>query len=308
MSEQPYNIDRDLELSPAETAEIDRILSETAALDDAGVDYGAILKGVKAKAKAEGIVIFPSAKAKKRRDLAKRLALGAATAAAVFVVGLSALFVLRQLGDDEYINGQVDALASEKADDKTASNVTHVKTTLAPRSESNATEEPDKRGESGDPMNHIADTAEATEEPDRPLPTEFATKGGSAGYVDLDKFREDPAAPDDLVPVELPSCMNVIRAEDPVFGPREISVEASGEADGKEYSYSCKVVHDLDVDVEVGIAMYKFDEESGHITYIWRISEDSFLVADFDGFDKEAADELLQSLVGEAQAEETPAA
>ena len=303
MNDKLLNNDFDSELSPAEAASIDRILRETAEFDDSSVDYDAMLNGLKARAKAEGIVVFPAARTKKKNGLAKRLALGAATAAAVFVVGLSAMFVLNRIGSGASNSSPIEALVPDDAKqdgDKTVSNIVTAKATLGPKEDQPAATEAVRSG-SESPISVVdTDAPEETLEPDySPFPTEFPTKGGSAGYVDLSSFDEEPAEPEDLVPVDLPTCMNLRQPSEHEFGDPTLSAEAFGEADGQEYSYTCTVVYGLDVELEVGVAMYKYDEESGHITYIWRISEDAYLMVDFDGFTLEDAELLLSSLTEE---------
>ena len=277
---------------------MDRLLASVSAEDNSRVDYDGMLKRIKAEAREEGIVVFPSAAARKRKGLVKRLALGAATAAAVFVVGLAVMLVLRTvLGDDASggISADVDAFASNAPAENHDSAVAEtakatrrpadsVKITGAPAETPDTVKKPDE-----DPVS--ADTPELS-----PFPTEFPMRGGSAGYVELDPFADEPEAPSDLVPLDLPSCMNVAPSYALSTDEPNLFAEAFGEDDGKAYSYNCTVVYDLDVDLEVGVAMYKYDEESGHITYIWRITEEAYLVVDFDGFTVEEAQELLASL------------
>ena len=287
------------ELSPEEFEAIDRILAGVAAEDDSRVDYSGMLRRVKEKAREQGIVVFPAARAKKRGGLVKRIALGAATAAAVFVVGLAALLVLKTvLGDDaESPAADVDAYVSDKADSENAVKEPVKNTAVVTSRPLDGTK---------NPGTYNPPAAESTSEPAdpaftllpdiSPLPTEFPTKGGSAGYVELESFESDPSDSSDLVPADLPTCMNVMPPREALPTDSAISAEAYGEDAGKEYSYTCTVVYDLDVELGIGVAMYKYDEQTGHITYIWRISEEAFLVADFDGFTPEEAQELLASL------------
>lgn len=299
MNEELFKNDFDTELSPEESAAIDRILAGISAEDDRRVDYDGMLRRIKAAAGSEGIVVFPSDRAKKRKGLVKRLALGAATAAAVFVVGLAAMLVLRTVLDDDAEAPVVgtEAYFSEKPvkDAHDSTPVKHTaKATSAPKDNTKVTNAP---------AAPVTEPTSAPEEPSlsvlpdlSPFPTEFPMRGGSAGYVELESFETAPEDAADLVPADLPPCMNVMPVDDPLLPVPNLSAEAAGADGGNEYTYTCTVVSDLDVELEVGVAMYKYDEESGHITYIWRITDEAYLVADFDGFSLEQAQELLTSL------------
>ena len=83
MDDKLRTIEFDTELSPEEEAAIDRLLTEAAEADDSEVDYPAMLARIKAAAKEEGIVIFPSRKEKRAR-IVKRVFTGFAAVAAVF--------------------------------------------------------------------------------------------------------------------------------------------------------------------------------------------------------------------------------
>ena len=302
MNDNVIKIDFEAELSPEESAAMDRLLASVSADDNSRVDYDGMLARIKAAASKEGIVIFPSAAGKKRRGLIKRIALGAATAAAVFVVGLAAMLVLKTVLDDDASGGtaaDIDAYATKvpAADHSSAEAAEPVKLTKQPSDSVKITSAP---AEEPDPVKNPADDPVSPDQPElSPFPTEFPMRGGSAGYVELDPFADEPEAPSDLVPLDLPSCMNVAPSYALSTDEPNLFAEAFGEDDGKEYSYNCTVVYDLDVDLEVGVAMYKYDEESGHITYIWRITEEAFLIVDFDGFTVEEAQELLASLAEE---------
>lgn len=308
----------DIELSPEETAAIDRLMKSVADADDREVDYDAMLDSIKRRAAGEGIFVFPAKKKTKKEGLLKRFAMGAATAAAVFAVGLFAMTMINKLSadKDQSESPAVDAYVSESAsgvkrtsrptnntaaDTKAPSAITDTKHT-EPVLEPVSTQSPEALPATQEPA--------PVELPDvSVLPTSFPMRGGSAGYLDLDPFEEEPLTASDLVPVSLPDCMNLRTDTGTPGDTSNLSAIAEGESDGQEYSYTCTVVHDLDVDLNVGMAMYKYDETSGHITCIWRISEDSFLVVEFDGFDLESAEEMLFSLVNESsRVELSPAA
>ncbi len=308
------NFGIDTELSPRESAAIDSIMKHAADRENGEVDYNAMLASIKRRAADEGIVVFPAGRKAKKESIWKRIALGAATAAAVFVVGLSVLFVLDSLssGGQSSNHSSAEAFVSgEPSGSKQGSSpsITALSTKAPSPGIKKETSSPNEveSAHSAAPVSRETDSAESPEL--SPFPTEFTMRGGSAGYLDLSSFENEPDNADDLVPADLPSCMVVMPQVDDLPESPNLSVQAAGESDGKTYSYTCMSVSDLVVDLDVGVAMYKYDEESGHITYIWRISEDTFLVVDFDGFDLESAEELLSSLTNDSiRIDATPAA
>lgn len=294
----------DIELSPEESAEIDRIMRETAQLDDAEVDYDAILKGVKRRAKKEGIVIFPSKRehGAVRRGVLRAALAGAAVAAAVIAVGFGALSLAKQAFPAPRGDSSVDAYVSEPvgANDTKAP---------APTSAVISTEATETVNRSTAPAYTVVPE---TPEPDltvdpffTPLPTETAMRGGLTGYVLLDSFDTIPDEIREILPADLPPFMSSKGIEDPF-----LEAKAYGLAGDEEYLYVCRVmtrdeVELLEGEAPLGVGVAKYTvSDTGELHYVWRITEDVYLDVEFSGFDRLTAEELLLELA----ADETDAA
>ena len=282
------------ELSAAEEAELDRILRETAEADNREVDFDAIHDAILKNARRKGIYVFPANKSAKRpaagkkNGLARSLWTGAATAAAVFVIGFTVFAVLNG------INGN-------RSNNKTAygdTNDSAVKQTLVTKApEASAPEETIEPTVAPDvvmtlaPITPTADAARITLE--TPLPTEYPMRGGIAGYTLLAPFTVNAEVPSELLPALLPEIREVTSSED------EFSVTAAGEDEGRDWCYKCRVISpdsdEADTTLGVSVARYTTDF-AGIIRYVWRVSEDSWLEITLIGFEREAADELLMSI------------
>ena len=299
MNDEMFNNDIDYELSPEEASAIDRILYETAKYEDGKVDYSAMLRDIKARAKKEGIVIFPSQRTKKRAALARRIAAGVATAAAVFVLGFAVMSVVNnaKAGGKVSISDQI--AANEPAVTQTGDKIVNTakaptKTTEVPVQSNSDVAETFTSAPvmTKEPVSEHSDMPVFTPEPEiSPFPSEFPMRGGTIGYIELDAMDGVLTSDNAPVPEGLPECMSIKR-----INGVELGAYAAGEQDGKAYSYTCIVLHDVESDLSIGVARYKLTEDSDKVSYLWRISEDTYLDIEFTGFDKAEADEFLISL------------
>ena len=318
MNNDEYELDMMKSLSPEEEAAIDRILAETAAADDAEVDYAAILDGVRAKARAEGIAIFsPAAKKPVRKKLAvwAKVLSGIAAAAAVFVVSFFAvnsllgtqkapssadqqahnIFDSDKKGGPSYSAEDSQTLSPHAVADDTIN-------TFSPAARGSSAPAETQNGVIPSPTEDIA--AVVTEAPDptpsfepidpvirtaTEIPTELPVKGGVEGYFLIEAPDGELSRSDELIPAGLPAFMERVIYDGM---PR---VYARGVEDGKVYAYSCMAVSDIESDLGVGAARYRASL-SGEISYLWRIGESSYLLIDTEGFTREEGDELLRSI------------
>ncbi|MCR5808884.1 MAG: hypothetical protein K6G56_04920 [Clostridiales bacterium] len=304
MSDNIRKIEFENELSPEENARIDRLLSEVAEEDDAKVDYSAMLKAIKAKAAEEGILVFPKAAAKKKkRGALKRVFMGVSAAAAVFVLGFTALTAMNVIAPKAGFRNQ-DAYAPE--DNKTVTESDHIQAnrtacadfTIDPnlvKETSAATEAPAETAyvREATPVpavptdEPIIETAEPTV-----IPTEFATKGGMSGYVAIPGFGEEPETADKLMPDEIPEFM------EQKLDDIERKASAFGSDVEGEHIFECRVEENPDPGIPVGVAVYT-DGYDGKLSYLWRITDELCLRVEFVGFDRKEAEDLLAGLAAE---------
>lgn len=294
MSDNIKKIEYDGELPPRESEAIDRLLSETAAFDDSEVDYSAMLGRIKQKAAEEGILIMPKAKVKKKRpDLVKRIFAGFSAAAAIFVLGFAVLTATNVISPFAKTAPQQNAYAPDKHTGNEAALFTQtvLRTDFLPDTEKPTGGPSSSNDASKNTPIPVTEDPAVTEH--SPAPTEFATKGGTSGYVSLPSMEAAPAKAEELVPDELPSCMQS-RSDS-----KSLSAEAYGRDGARQYSYKCTVVENKDPGIPVGVAIYT-NCEDGRLTYMWRITEGSCLEVVFEGFTMAEAKDLLYSLAEEA--------
>lgn len=283
-------------LSPEEEAAVDRLLRRAAEQDNARVDYAGMLKRVKARARKEGIVVFPAAK--KRRVSLKAILAGVGTAAAVFAVGLGVLAALKALPFAE--QNAPEGITADVSDSKNHSAGDPVKATDAFSTQT---------AESGETEPAYVIASEypsfASEEPTPSeavvtlFPTEIAMRGGIMGYVELGSFETAPDDIDSLLPELLPSFMELTDDAAPPDDEETLAVRAMGTSDmGEDYYYTCRLSDEPEDDLEVGVAKYKL-MNTGELSYVWRISEDKWLTVELVAFDKTMADVMLQGLAAE---------
>ncbi len=270
------------ELSPEESAAIDRIMAQAAAEADAEVDYDGMLKAIKARAKAEGIVVFPGHPAKKKNAVRKVLT-GFAAAAAVVAVGFAVygsvklLTPAKQPADQRsasVISGDPDNSADTVISSKTPSGI---QSSVVPFT----------------PTEEVATPLPTVAAPDpTPFPTDSPiTKGVGVGFVDLTSFVHEPTTCDDITP-DLPEFMAVKSS-----GSGDLEVKAFGTSGMNRYYYSARVVKDPRTELSVGVARYERDAASNTIKYMWRITSGSLLEIEFSGFDFDSAQTALLSLL-----------
>lgn len=300
MNDELFSTGYDAELPPGESEAIDRLLSGVAGLEDRDVDYKAMLRGIKARARDEGIVIFPSAGAKKRSNIIRRIALGAATAAAVFVLGFTVMKVVDRVTESSPDASKHTAAADPETTHSGDKTVTFTKSpavvteTPVYNNSSDTAETPAADGtEATEPVNVIETSApvESDVPETSPFPTEFSMRGGTGGYVELAPLDREITVVSDLVPDDLPGCMTIKRVDEPALG-----AYAEGVYDGQEYSYTCRVLYDVDSDLSIGVARYKLKDDSDKVSYLWRVSENTFLEIEFTGFDRKEAESYLLTL------------
>ena len=300
MDDKLRTIEFDTELSPEEEAAIDRLLTEAAEADDSEVDYPAMLARIKAAAKEEGIVIFPSRKEKRAR-IVKRVFTGFAAVAAVFILGFTVLtatkvitpfdgFSSKTAFDDahqspsgdvivpgEHHGGKNDVGQNDHPSSTAyvpSSTVDPVIVTPDPIIDPEVTPSPDQSGMVVEPT---------------PVPTEIAERGSLTGYVWLGTFLGDPADPMYLVPGELPDFMEAEQSDVELF------VRAEGKSEEGYKFYSCRVLAEYEVELMIGAARYRAND-TGSVHYLWRVTDYTFLEVELIGFDRAEAESLLISL------------
>ena len=300
------------ELSPEESAAIDRIMMSVAGEEDAEVDYDGMLRRIKKAAAAEGISVFPSAKSREKKrgrregrkgasDLVRTLLIGAGTAAAVFAVGFALLSVLGKYGmKSEAPSAHVDDMRNEQA----ASPAESIASSTGIISEDKNTPIASFASSTEQPTNAPEITPEPTQEyviTEMPvitadpgfneiIPTSYPTKGGTAGVADLTAFVTDPAILEQLIPA-LPEYMQAKAV------PEENAVYANGYdyETGRDRSYTCRMIEDADAELPIGYARFA-DNEEGLVHYIWRVTELTYLDIELSGFTRAEAEELLATL------------
>ncbi|MBO4848580.1 MAG: hypothetical protein J5586_05460 [Clostridia bacterium] len=299
MSKKIKNLKPDIELSLEEDAYIDRLLSEAAEADDSEVDYAAMLGRIKAAAKEEGIVIFPSRKAKRARVM-KRVFTGIAAVAAVFILGFTVLTATKIL--DPFAGLSLDKTANHKPNaDEISGTITPgdyhgSQTAFVSDHPKNTGSAPDFTYDpvivTPDPANTADSTFEPVETPEvvpTPVPDMFASRGGLTGYVWLGTFLGDPADSMLLVPKDLPEYMEVDISD------VELCAKAEGiSEEGVFRSFNCRVLPELDDEMMIGAALFRMND-MGLLRYLWRVTDYSFLEVVFIGYTPEDAVSLLQS-------------
>lgn len=296
MNDDMHNNELFESLSPAEEAAVDRLLKGAAEADNAGVDYAGMLKGIKATARQEGIVVFPAAK--KRRPTIKAILAGVGTAAAVFAVGLGVLAALKALPFAE--QNAPEGITADVSDSKNHSAGDPVKATDAfstQTAESGETEPAYVIASEYPPF--TTDEPAPTEAAATLFPTETAMRGGITGYVELGSFETPPDDIDSLLPELLPSFMELADDAAPPDESQSLAVRAMGTSErGEDYYYTCRLSDEPEDDLDVGVAKYRL-MNTGELSYVWRISENTWLTVELVAFDKTTADVMLQSLAAE---------
>ena len=283
------------ELSPAEEAELDRLLRETAEADNKEVDFDAIHDAVLKKAREKGIYVFPAKKAAKRpaakkSGLARSIWTGAAAAAAVFVIGFTLFAVLNGINGNSSNNKTAYGESNDSAVKHGDAVVTKAPETSVPEESFEPAFTPDTVMTLA-PVTPTADAARITLE--TPLPTEYPMRGGVAGYTLLAPFTVNAEEPAELLPELLPEIRELTSSDE------ELTITAAGENEGRDWCYKCRVLssdsEEADTSLGVSVARYTTDF-AGIIRYVWRVSEDSWLEITLIGFEREAIDEMLLSI------------
>ena len=272
-------------VTDADVASADRLLASVADDMDKQVDYASMLRRIKADAMEQGLAAaaarMPDELKKRRR--AKRILRYAASVAAAFVLGLGVLGVVKA------VTGPANVPDDSRTGDVTADSRparTAAATEAVPATEvANAVDETpaavvptqaDYPAETREPVDYT------------PLPTEFAVKGGRSGYTYIKGF-ETPASSEELIPPAIPSFMAVEPFEN------ELGYYAYGKSEtGKPYSIDCRLSAAQEQDLPIGAVLYTL-HDSGRVSYIWRIDEQSIMHIDFEGFDYSEAEEMLLS-------------
>ncbi len=273
------------ELSPEEEAFIDRALRETADAANRDVDFGAIHDSILKKARGEGISVF--AKPAGKKSSARRVWTGVAAAAAVFVVGLAVIAVLKN-GFGFVFDKQSPSVSGDEPNEHTVAVST------------------DKPGRKGGVNTDLATalptqsaaviTPKPTENVDvlptsSPVPDEYPTRdGGWIGYTILNTFTTAPAGAEDLIPEALPDFM-LTKAS-----PTELSVKSYYMSEyGEEWIYTCTASELGDTRLGVGAARFTVDPD-GSVRFVWRVTETCWLDASFKGFEFDEAWDILLTL------------
>ncbi|MBQ4446925.1 MAG: hypothetical protein II897_01355 [Clostridia bacterium] len=310
MNNNEFEYELNTELSPEETACIDRLLHETAEAEDSEVDYSGMLRAIKARAKEEGIVIFPAANKKAPRFTAKRVIASLGTAAAALAMGLAVLAVIKSgtkssLPHSAMNDGEKSSSAAQTASvdmsvapGKTESLVTAVPVTAAPATEPPLTTEIPETPEPAAPATEIIPSPSDKEsypivtEVTISVPTGYPTRGGYVDYSLIAAFTDAPDSADQLIPTAMPEDMPVKES------PDELMVYAASKEQTKNVSarfYSCRVTDERDESLEVGVARSTVSND-GSITMLWHAAEDTWLRIEFKGIEEEYAEQLLKSL------------
>lgn len=291
MNKNEYENNMIRELSPEEEANIDRLLRDTAAFDDSKVDYDRILSGIRRKAKAEGIAIFPAAKKsdkKKNGRIVRGILSGFGAAAAVFVVGIATFTLLTGLGKQSLAPSAYDNQKSTR-EEQTESAATFAPITPDHHSASDveivtqAPVEPASRTEVPEP------TLLQTFAPIDPViisqrPTESPAACDDVTYIEIAVPDGSPASAGDLIPAALPEGMTVEESE------TELEVAARSE-DG--LYYSCRALLETPADLDTG-ELRCSESDGAKLEYLWRIGESSCLEFEFIGFTREEAETLIR--------------
>ena len=273
------------ELSPEEEAFIDRALRETADADTAEVDSEAIYDAIMKRARGEGISVF--AKPAKKKSSYKRVWTGFAAAAAVFVVGLAVIAVLKNGFGFVFDKSAEPNSETDPREHTVAVNTDKPKTdvmstapvmTLKPSQDVSLF--------TPGPTENIAVIPSNS-----PIPTEYPTKGGGwVGYTILNAFSEDPANAEDLIPASLPDFMLTKPSQ------TELSVMSYYKNEyGEEWSYTCAASEVSDVQLGVGAARFTVNSD-GSLRFVWRVTETCWLDAGFTGFEFDEAWDILLTL------------
>lgn len=287
MSEEKMEIE--YELTPEEEALIDRALRDAANAENDKVDFDAIHDAILKKARDEGIVVFSKPRAQKadrKKSSAWRLWTGFAAAAAVFVVGLAVIAVLKN-GFGFLFENESGSVSEDQPREHTA-----VVNTKAPH-----------KGNDGPsaittakPTESIAvftprPTENAQAQPtNSPIPTEYPMKGGWVGYTILNTFTEDPVSAEDLVPEALPEFMLTKCSGTELYATSYYKSD-----DGEVWSYSCRASELGDTRLGVGAARFTVNSD-GSLHFVWRVTETCWLDAEFSGFEFDDAWDILLTL------------
>lgn len=292
MNKNEYENDMTRVLTPEEDAYIDRMLRETADFDDSRVDYDAILEGVRRKAAAEGIAIFPAKKKpaeRKRSRVIRGILSGFGAAAAVFLVGIATFALLDgtrmkanapSANHDGEPHEHTASICTKEPEisDAPVLQPTFDAVTEAPSETDGITSEPDPTLL---PTFAPADPVVITE-----LPTREPTKGDTVTVIAIAAPDGKPETASDLIPQELPDAMTVEES-----GSR-LEVTAEGE-DGA--FYRCRAVEEAPADIKIG-ELRCSENYKGVLNYVWRIDEDTCLEFEFRSFTRETAEELIRSI------------
>lgn len=317
MNENGFENELNYELSPEESAAIDRLLSSTAEAEDMEVDYDGMLRAIKARARAEGISVFSAKKAraasKKPAEKGSRVLrgffIGAGAVAAVFVLGLTGVLAMKLLGTKTAAPAAPDINANvDSSDSKHAYASADAERTYLPEESSEQTSAPT---EAALITNSPAETAapvvtelvpatftaepiytpEVTADPfATSIPTSYPVRGGFIDYSCLAEFSEDPTLPEQLLP-EFPTDMFISVDPDTLY---VYALGSDPDSDNVFY-YSCCPAVSPDEDIEIGCARV-FTGDTGELRYVWRVTESTFLDIDLEGYDRETAEQLLLTL------------
>lgn len=298
------------ELAPEESAYIDRLLEETADADDMEVDYDGMLRAIKAKAREEGIVIFPASPRRPRFSAKKVIAALSATAA-VLAMGLGILLMSKTAikstapsadaepagttAQEAYATNKTQLTAAATHDaQKTPDSVPGTPSSEAPMPTSrSATEDPAGPTAEPDPaFSEIAPSITDITENIITMPTGYPIRGGRVDYLLIAAFYAEPENAEQLIPEALPDDMPVKES------PDELMVYAASMTAEKHESvrfYSCRITDERDYDLEVGVARCKTGID-GSLEMLWRVTEETWLSVEFKGIEAEFAEQLLTTL------------
>lgn len=261
----------DYGVTEAEVAEADRLLRETASLEDQKVDYGAMLRRIKEQAMEQGLAAG-LAKPKADNKRAKRILRFAASAAAVLVLGMGVLGAVKAMSGRKAYDNKGDVSAANEQTEPAATQK---------QGGMKADETPELITESAD--NHAA-----TESPLlTPLPTEAAVRGGVRGYTYIAGF-ETPAEVEELYENRLPGYMTVEPYDE------GLGYSAKGYDENGDFRYiDCRVCEAAEGDLPAGVAVYTVNI-LGNINFTWRVNEKDCMHFSFEGFKFEEAEEFLR--------------
>lgn len=264
----------------ADEAAIDALLSRISAEEDAGVDYDEIYCGIEAKAKSEGLCVFPKKSVKNKSEKTiKRIAQAALVIACACVVGLGvtslALSVRGAGNSDEHLAYGDDPSPSANA--VNPSELIKVEPTSAPNNDKFVTTSPD-----------ISSSVMVDLTPDpygTPIPTKMAGMEERISLFTLNKI----TVSSELIPGGLPDYMYTR------YPSRDLRISSMGfDPAGNSIYYDCTVTPYSPYELgegEVIIVTLK----DGSLCAYWRINEDQFLYICMDGFTFDDAVSLLKS-------------